>query len=161
MIHVVVMKCLIGLPLLVHIELLWGSQSQSFKNLGVGVRVGSYVYRLHSPVFHIFQLILLSSQIKLHTTNHWPGYCTELKEHTHSFNIIIFSVHMQYLWTKKCFFSYHIYWHHGHPSISFTAISTLNLLSTNSSQLMHCYYQGCGVRVRVGKNVPTPTPEPW
>jgi hypothetical protein len=47
MIHVVVMKCLIGLPLLIHIELLWRSQSQSFKNRKVGV--GTFVYRLHSP----------------------------------------------------------------------------------------------------------------
>jgi hypothetical protein len=37
MIHVVVMKCLIGLPLLMHIELLWKSRSRSFKNRGVGV----------------------------------------------------------------------------------------------------------------------------
>jgi hypothetical protein len=37
MIHVVVMKRLIGLPLLMHIELLWRSRSQSFKNRGVGV----------------------------------------------------------------------------------------------------------------------------
>jgi hypothetical protein len=45
MIHVVVMKRLIGLPLLIHIELLW--RSWSFKNRGVGV--GAFVYRLHSP----------------------------------------------------------------------------------------------------------------
>jgi hypothetical protein len=57
MIHVVAMKCLIGLPLLMHIELLL--RSRSFKNRGVGVRAGSFknrgvgvgalVYRLHSP----------------------------------------------------------------------------------------------------------------
>jgi hypothetical protein len=35
MIHVVVMKRLIGLPLLIHIELLW--RSRTFKNRGVGV----------------------------------------------------------------------------------------------------------------------------
>jgi hypothetical protein len=29
MIHVVAMKCLIGLPLLIHIELLWRSRSRS------------------------------------------------------------------------------------------------------------------------------------
>jgi hypothetical protein len=46
MIHVVVMKCLIGLPLLIHTELLW-SRSRSFKNWGVGF--GAFVYRLHSP----------------------------------------------------------------------------------------------------------------
>jgi hypothetical protein len=46
MIHVVVMKRLIGLLLLIHIELL--RRSQSFKNRGVGV--GTFVYRLHSPV---------------------------------------------------------------------------------------------------------------
>jgi hypothetical protein len=45
MIHVVVTKRLIGLPLVMHIELLWGSRS--FKNRGVGV--GGFVYRLHSP----------------------------------------------------------------------------------------------------------------
>jgi hypothetical protein len=47
MIHVVVMKCLIGLPLLIHIELLWGSR-------GVGVLKieqleSEFLYRLHSP----------------------------------------------------------------------------------------------------------------
>jgi hypothetical protein len=31
MIHVVAMKCLIGLPLLIHIELLWRSRSRSLK----------------------------------------------------------------------------------------------------------------------------------
>jgi hypothetical protein len=71
MIHVVVMKCLIGLPLLIRIELLRRSRSpsRSFKNRGVGVvvevgagaGVGSlknrgvevgvraFAYRLHSP----------------------------------------------------------------------------------------------------------------
>jgi hypothetical protein len=63
MIHVVAMKCLICLPLLIHIELLWRSRSWSFKNRGVGVgagvwvgsfknrgvEVGAFVYRLHSP----------------------------------------------------------------------------------------------------------------
>jgi hypothetical protein len=48
MIHVVVMKCLIGLPLLMHIELLRRSRSRSFKNRGIGV--GAFVYRLQSPV---------------------------------------------------------------------------------------------------------------
>jgi hypothetical protein len=47
MIHVVVVKCLIGLPLLMHIELLRRSRSRSFKNRGVGVR--AFEYRLHSP----------------------------------------------------------------------------------------------------------------
>jgi hypothetical protein len=47
MIHVVVMKCLICLLLLIHIELLWKSRSQSFKNWGV--RVGSFVYWHQSP----------------------------------------------------------------------------------------------------------------
>jgi hypothetical protein len=47
MIHVVVMKRLIGLPLLIHIELLWGGPNRSFKNRGVGV--GAFLYRLHSP----------------------------------------------------------------------------------------------------------------
>jgi hypothetical protein len=47
MIYVVVMKYLVGFPLLIHIELSW--RSQSFKNWGVRVR--SFVYRLHSPVF--------------------------------------------------------------------------------------------------------------
>jgi hypothetical protein len=37
MIYVVVTKRLIGLPLLMHIELLWGSRS--FKNRGVGVEL--------------------------------------------------------------------------------------------------------------------------
>jgi hypothetical protein len=52
MIHVVV-KCLTGLPLLIHIELLW--RSRSSKNRGVGsfknrgVRVGAFVYQHHSP----------------------------------------------------------------------------------------------------------------
>jgi hypothetical protein len=57
MIHAVVMKCLIGLQLLIHIEVLWRSRSRSFKNRGVGVGsfknrivgVGAFVYRLHSP----------------------------------------------------------------------------------------------------------------
>jgi hypothetical protein len=39
------MKCLIGLPSLIHIELLW--RSRSFKNQWV--KVGAFVYRLHSP----------------------------------------------------------------------------------------------------------------
>jgi hypothetical protein len=49
MIHVLVMKRLIGLPLSIHIELLRRSRSRrrSFKNRGVGV--GAFVYRLHSP----------------------------------------------------------------------------------------------------------------
>jgi hypothetical protein len=54
MIHVVVMKCLmipctilVGLPLLIHIELLWRSVSQRFKNWGVGVR--GFAYQLHCP----------------------------------------------------------------------------------------------------------------
>jgi hypothetical protein len=47
MVHVVVMKRFIGLPLLIHIELLWRSRSQNFKSRGV--RVGAFVYRLHSP----------------------------------------------------------------------------------------------------------------
>jgi hypothetical protein len=45
MIHVVVMKCLTGLPLLMHTELLWRSRSRRFKNRGVG----NFVYRLHRP----------------------------------------------------------------------------------------------------------------
>jgi hypothetical protein len=57
MIHVVAMQCLIGLPLLMHIELLW-SRSRTFKNRGVGVGnfknrgvgIGAFVYRLQSPV---------------------------------------------------------------------------------------------------------------
>jgi hypothetical protein len=39
MIQVVVMKCFIGLPLLIHIELLRRSLSRSFKNRGVRVGV--------------------------------------------------------------------------------------------------------------------------
>jgi hypothetical protein len=38
-IYVVVMKRFIGLPLLIHIELLWRSRSRSFKNQGVAVGV--------------------------------------------------------------------------------------------------------------------------
>jgi hypothetical protein len=49
MIHVVVMKCLIGLPLLIHIEILWRHRSRNFKNRGAGVGIGAFVYRLHSP----------------------------------------------------------------------------------------------------------------
>jgi hypothetical protein len=49
MVHVVAMKCLIGLPLLKHIEILRRSRSRSFKNRGAGVGVGTFVYRLHSP----------------------------------------------------------------------------------------------------------------
>jgi hypothetical protein len=51
MIHVVAMKCLIGLPLLTHtsIALLRRSRSRTFKNGGVGVGVGAFVYRLHNP----------------------------------------------------------------------------------------------------------------
>jgi hypothetical protein len=47
MIHVVVMKCLIGLPLLMHMELLRRSRSRTFKNRGVGVGVGSFKNRGH------------------------------------------------------------------------------------------------------------------
>jgi hypothetical protein len=47
MIHVVAIKCLTDVPLLIHIELLRGSRSRSFKNRGVGV--GGFVYSLHSP----------------------------------------------------------------------------------------------------------------
>jgi hypothetical protein len=47
MIYVVVMKCLTGLPLLIHIQFLWTSWSQNFKNWEAGV--GGFVYRLHSP----------------------------------------------------------------------------------------------------------------
>jgi hypothetical protein len=49
MIHVVAMKCLIGLPLLILFELL--GRSRSFKNWRVGVVVESFVYRLHNPGF--------------------------------------------------------------------------------------------------------------
>jgi hypothetical protein len=45
MIHVVAMKYFVGLPLLIHIELL--CRGRSFKNRGVGV--GAFVYRIHSP----------------------------------------------------------------------------------------------------------------
>jgi hypothetical protein len=41
MIHVVVIQCLIGLPLIIHIELLRRSRLRSFKNRGAGVGVGS------------------------------------------------------------------------------------------------------------------------
>jgi hypothetical protein len=54
MIHVVVMKCLVGLPLLTHIEILWRNRSQSFKNWAVGVR--SFVYQLHSPEQNMLRL---------------------------------------------------------------------------------------------------------
>jgi hypothetical protein len=54
MIHVVVMKYLtiastisVGLPLLIHVELLWRSLSWRFKNWGVGIK--GFVYWLHSP----------------------------------------------------------------------------------------------------------------
>jgi hypothetical protein len=50
MIHVVVMKRLVGLPLLMHIELLW--RSRTFKNRGIGV--GAFVCRLHSPATYLF-----------------------------------------------------------------------------------------------------------
>jgi hypothetical protein len=58
MIHVVAMKCLIGLPLLIHIELLGRSRSRSraFKNRGVGV--GAFVYRLHSPAINYLTRLL-------------------------------------------------------------------------------------------------------
>jgi hypothetical protein len=59
------MKCLIGLPLLIHIELLWRSRGRSFKNrragvgsfknrgVGFGIGVGAFVYRIHSPVENV------------------------------------------------------------------------------------------------------------
>jgi hypothetical protein len=47
MIHVVVMKCLIGLPLLIYAEHYGAVGVGSFNNRGVGV--GGFVYRLHSP----------------------------------------------------------------------------------------------------------------
>jgi hypothetical protein len=67
MIYVVAMKCLIGLPLLIYIELLWRNRSRSFKNRGVGVGsfknrgvevevgVGAFVYRLHSPGYKVMK----------------------------------------------------------------------------------------------------------
>jgi hypothetical protein len=64
MIHVVAVKCLIGLPLLIHIELLW-SRSRSFKNRGVGV--GTFVYRLHSPGFHAEAVHHLNFDINVFT----------------------------------------------------------------------------------------------
>jgi hypothetical protein len=45
MIHAVAMKCLIVLPLLIHIELLCRSRSRSFTNRGVGVGAGSFKNR--------------------------------------------------------------------------------------------------------------------
>jgi hypothetical protein len=59
MIHVVVMKRLIGLPLLMHIELL--CRSRSFKNREVEVGVGSFLYRLYS---HAFQCMILMPGFK-------------------------------------------------------------------------------------------------
>jgi hypothetical protein len=53
MIHVVVMKCLTGLPVLIHIELL--RRSRSFKYWGVGV--GSFVYGHHAPALHVRSLV--------------------------------------------------------------------------------------------------------
>jgi hypothetical protein len=44
------MKCLIGLPLLIRIELLGRSRSWIFKNRGVGVR--GFVYWFHSPGYN-------------------------------------------------------------------------------------------------------------
>jgi hypothetical protein len=46
MIHVVAMKRLIGLPLLIHIELL--GRSRRVKNEGVG----GFLYRLHGPGYN-------------------------------------------------------------------------------------------------------------
>jgi hypothetical protein len=66
MIHVVAMKCRIGLPLLMRIELLRRGRSRSFKNRGVEVGVGAFVYRLHSPDQH--PLCTLSS----HVLTTWP-----------------------------------------------------------------------------------------
>jgi hypothetical protein len=64
MIHVVAMKCLIGLPLLMRTEILRRSRSwsRSFKNVGVGV--GSFVYRLHSPGAK--SVFFIQAQMKLH-----------------------------------------------------------------------------------------------
>jgi hypothetical protein len=61
MIHVVAMKCLIGLPLLIRIELLRRSRSRGrrFKNRGVGV--GAFVYRLHSPGMNLYRQEHVSS----------------------------------------------------------------------------------------------------
>jgi hypothetical protein len=70
MVHVVVMKRFIGLPLLIHIELVRRSRSRSYKSRGVGVGsfknrgggvgnfknrgvgVGAFVCRLHSPGYN-------------------------------------------------------------------------------------------------------------
>jgi hypothetical protein len=86
-IHVVAMKCLTGLPLLIHIEILW--RSRRFKNWGVAV--GSFVYRLHSPVY-ISSFNLLSHSYAVFFTVHtwetssffcdmvtrWPMYATSV-----------------------------------------------------------------------------------
>jgi hypothetical protein len=77
MIHVVAMKCLIGLPLLIHVELLWKSRSRSFKdwgvgvwvrfghfkNWGVGVGVRAFAYRLHSSAwkYYTWHTLMLST----------------------------------------------------------------------------------------------------
>jgi hypothetical protein len=51
------MKCLIGLPLLIHIELLWRSQSRSQSLKNRGVRVRGFVYRLHSSASEVFMVV--------------------------------------------------------------------------------------------------------
>jgi hypothetical protein len=68
MIHVVAIKCLIGLPLIIHIELSWRSRSRSLKNRGVGVGFGvrGFVYRLHSPGYkYVWSLICCRLQLSL------------------------------------------------------------------------------------------------
>jgi hypothetical protein len=64
MIHVVVMKRLIGLPLLIHTELLWRRRSRSFKNRGLGV--GASVYRLHSPDFNTYVAVNVEQPVVTH-----------------------------------------------------------------------------------------------
>jgi hypothetical protein len=59
MIHVVMMKCLTGFPVLIHIEILWRSRSP--KNWGVRVR--SFVYRLHSTGNHFHHDIWMPSHV--------------------------------------------------------------------------------------------------
>jgi hypothetical protein len=79
MIHVVVMKRFVVLPLLIHIEFLWRSRSRTSKNRGVGfgvgrfknpgVGVGSFVYRLHSPAVDRTSAACKIMPLKIRRTN--------------------------------------------------------------------------------------------
>jgi hypothetical protein len=101
------MKCFIVLPLLIHIELLWRSRSfknrgagvwvkvESFKNWEIGVGVGAFVRRLHSPAK--YKVIMPGScRLWLPPLVHRPYEHCEIKSHLFIMCCIALSV--SHLW---------------------------------------------------------------